>query len=102
MTMYIIDKSEIYSKQPDFSSWENDELESMCDSIFYHWMSDAADNYAGLTWFPETGEVGKESDEAPDLDTYTIQEWFQEAGNEIFDKIISMDEDKVRETYDAL
>ena len=35
MSMYIIGRSETYSKQPDFSGWENDEIESMCDSIYH-------------------------------------------------------------------
>lgn len=99
MAMYIIDKSETYSKQPDFGGWENDELESMCDSIYHRRMTDAADNYNGLTWFPETGEIGKESNEKPDIDTYAIQEWFQETGDEIFAQIIVMDEDEVRAAY---
>lgn len=102
MAMYIIDKSATYSDLPDFSIWENEELEAMCNSIFYHRMADAADNYAGLTWFPETGEIGKEGDEAPDPDIYIIQEWFQEKADEISSQIIVMDGDEVRATYDAL
>lgn len=102
MSMYIIDRSETYSKQPDFSGWENDEIESMCDSIYHRRMADAADNYAGLTWFPETGEIGKESDEIPDLDTYGIREWFEETGNEISLQIITMDADEIRAAYNAL
>lgn len=102
MAMYIIDRSYIYSEAhcPDFSGWENKELEAMCNSIFSEKMADRLYDWAGLHWFPETGEVGAEG--GSDMDPDEIQRWFEDARNQIADKIIEMSEGEIRTAYNEL
>ena len=99
MAMYIVDRSYIYSSEnrPDFSGWENDELETMCNDIFTARIVKMLNDWAGLHWFPETSEIGAEG--GSNIDPEEIREWFENTRDQIADEIIGMDEDELRAAY---
>lgn len=101
MAMHIIDRDYLYSENniPDFSGWEDEELESMCSEIYRSRVYDALDA-RGLTWFPETSEIGAEG--GTDMASFEICELFEGIADKTWDDLSKMEEDEIRATYAAI
>ena len=105
-----IDETDLYSdiQFPDFSSWENPEIEDMCLSIYRNRIDTAMQN-AGYYWFPEESKIAvdchtEEEESAPITmaQKERARSIFQQAADDAWNKIIAMDEPGVRAAYDAL
>lgn len=101
MAMHIIDRDYLYSENntPDFSGWEDEELESMCSEIYRSRVYNALDSH-GLTWFPETSETGAEG--GTDMASFEISELFEGIADKTWNDLSKMDEDEIRAAYAAL
>lgn len=101
MAMHIIDRDYLYSENnmPDFSGWEDEELESMCSEIYRSRVYDALDA-RGLTWFPETSEIGAEG--GTDMASFEISELFESVTSEVWNDLVKMGEDEIRAAYAAM
>lgn len=101
MAMHIIDRDSIYSENnmPDFSGWEDEELESMCSEIYRSRVYDALDAHS-LTWFPETSEIGAEG--GTDMASFEISELFEGIADKTWNDLSKMEEDEIRATYAAI
>lgn len=101
MAMHIIDRDYLYGENntPDFSGWEDEELESMCSEIYRSRVYDALDSH-GLTWFPETSEIGAEG--GTDMASFEISELFESVTSEVWNDLVKMGEDEIRAAYAAM
>lgn len=101
MAMHIIDRDYLYSENntPDFSGWEDEELESMCSEIYRSRVYDALDSH-GLTWFPEASEIGAEG--GTDMASFEVAELFEDIADTAWNELAKMDEDEIKAAYAAM